>query len=139
MTPLSVACSAQAIKNPDDVQHLGGTSLAVLQLTSIQAICSEGPLRVLSPQLTSVLFTGFLRCGPGFNCSTCRESDEPEQANPLVLDVFGTLCSLPKHCTKDKPGRSQSRRNPVRLPAALIQIPGAQARNHVQGDGDPAC
>ena len=40
---------------------------------------------------------------------------------------------------RHKKGRSQSRCNPVRPPAALVQIPAAQARNHVQGDGDPAC
>ena len=91
------------------------------------------------PQSASVLLTRFLRCEPGFNCCSSRESNEPKQANPLVLDFFSSLSPLSQHSTQDKPGRRQSRRNPVRLPAALVEVPGTQARNHVQRDGNPAC
>ena len=91
------------------------------------------------PQPASVLLTRLLRCKPGFNCCSSRESNEPKQANPLVLDFFGSLSPLSQHSTQDKPSRRQSRRDPVRLPAALVEVAGTQARNYVQRDGNPAC
>jgi len=70
------------------------------------------------PQPASVLFTRLLHCEPGFNSCSSRESNEPKQANPLVLDFFAASAPCPSTPPSTNQVVAQSRRDPVRLPAA---------------------